>query len=531
MRQRDIFDEFTNFKGYSEETLFLRSLVVAKSSKANLDPKICMKKRENVYNYHFIDEHGSLTQVCLSFFTKVLRINRKKVFRAIFSAKTNPNAIECRGSSVKCKNAKLNQQCIKEFISKLVTYDGRRNTKYLHPRLNIRRMYQLYQEECVFKKRSIVSETIFRRIFKNDFKLVFPRRTKPNCKVCQSKARKQKKSNPDSEVSENPNTQQDEHITRVMDIKNELIQSVKHAQEQKEEVLTFELQHSLELPFLSTKNSDDVFYRKQLWLHTLCVYDEVRQIGYIYVWDESIAGRNSEEIASCLFTHFTKNIPHGTRKIKLFCSPSERNRNIEMLLMLKKFIHRRKSGDLSIEQHFFHPGHTKNSCNRMFDSISTKLQPDEIFVPVHVVKLMEKLNFTVTQMSTIDFISCQPLKRMILDPTKAQDEQTIKWNSFQRIIIEGENSLTFKTIEYGEKENIGTICLKAKCSVDDFFKTKLGYMHSNRLPITKEKYDDLQVLLKYIPLDCYEFFRSIPNIKNNDEMRDYALVQSSDEEE
>lgn len=159
MRQREIFEEFSNLNGWSKQTLFIRSHVNTQPVKMNLEPIINLKKRNNTSKYHFIDEKGSLYQVCLSFFTKVLQIDQKKVFRAITSARKNPNAIECRGKS-KNKNAQLNQQYAAEFIHKFVTYDSHHSSKqFLHPRLNIRKMYQLYQENCVFKKRNIVSDT------------------------------------------------------------------------------------------------------------------------------------------------------------------------------------------------------------------------------------------------------------------------------------------------------------------------------------------------------------------------------------
>lgn len=245
MRQMHIFEEFNKLETWPKQTLFIRSLIVMNPVKENLNPIIVHRKKENVYNYHFIDEKGSLTQVCSSFFVKVLQIKRKQVFRAMSSMKTNPNAIERRGSSRSSKNACLNKQYLKEFIDKFVTYENRHSSvKYLHPRLNIRKMYQFYQENCVFRKRNILSEAVFRCVFKSKFEFSFVRRTKSNCDVCQMKKIHPRNSTPNSDVIEALRTKQNMLITAVMDIKNELIESVKHAREaeEKEEVLTFERQ-------------------------------------------------------------------------------------------------------------------------------------------------------------------------------------------------------------------------------------------------------------------------------------------------
>lgn len=99
LNQREIFENFNKLDGCPNQTRFLRALISNQPTKENLDPIISTKKKENSYKYHFINETGSLTQVCLSFFTKVLQVGRTKVFRAVDPIKTNPNAIEKRGGS------------------------------------------------------------------------------------------------------------------------------------------------------------------------------------------------------------------------------------------------------------------------------------------------------------------------------------------------------------------------------------------------------------------------------------------------
>lgn len=63
--------------------------------------------------------------------------------------------------------------------------------------------------------------------------------------------------------------------------KDDFRESVKHAcePENKTEVYTFDLQRALEMPVLQTSQ---VYYMRQLWLHNLCIYDEVRQTAYMY---------------------------------------------------------------------------------------------------------------------------------------------------------------------------------------------------------------------------------------------------------
>lgn len=75
----------------------------------------------------------------------------------------------------------------------------------------------------------------------------------------------------------------------------------------------------------------------------------------MYVSNESVASRGSQEIASCLFKHFLKYIPADTQRIILNSDTcSGQNWNIKIALMLKKFFFVWKHAELtSIEQRFF----------------------------------------------------------------------------------------------------------------------------------------------------------------------------------
>lgn len=46
--------------------------------------------------------------------------------------------------------------------------------------------------------------------------------------------------------------------------------------------------------------------------------------------------------------------------------------------------------------------------------------------------------------------------------------------------------------------------------------------------ISKEKYDDLIKLLKYIPMEFHEFYKNLQH--SGDTVGDYSLADSSDEE-
>ncbi len=65
-------------------------------------------------------------------------------------------------------------------------------------------------------------------------------------------------------------------------------------------VISFDLQQNLPVPFIQTGL---VFYLRQLWVYNLGIHNVVNGNGYMCMWDESIAKRGSDEVASCLLNY------------------------------------------------------------------------------------------------------------------------------------------------------------------------------------------------------------------------------------
>lgn len=532
LKQQEIFENFNKLNDWPSQTRFLRALISTHATKEKLDPIIDTKEKENSYAYHFIDENGSLTKVCLSFFTKVLQVDRIKVFRAVDSMKKNPNAVEKRGSSTARRTNALDLKYSKDFISKFVSYEPSRNpkktnAKYLHPRLNLRKIYLLYSKDCAFKNRKVISDSVFRRIF-NQINRKFIQRSQPKCEMCEE--------NKDDLENDN-NLDLNKHIEIVRGIKNELITLVENAQTptEKTEILTFKLQRAIDLPHIS---DDVVFFKQQLWCSILTIYDQVRDITYFYVWNETVASRGSNEIISCLYKHFMLHLPKDTQKVILFSDPNfGQTRNVKISLMLQKFFDYSKRDELkTIEQHFFSPSHCFSNCDRSFQMVQSNIKPDEIFVQENLIDAIKKAKknepkFTVVVMSKKNFFSTKNLEKLLLSAKETNNGKQIHWSDYQKIIYKRQIPFSMEVIEYGATST-KTITLRTNCTPAEFAKTYLCYSYMNALKISKCKYNDLQTLLKYIPESCQEYYRSITYDQNDSTETDYALVdrESSDEE-
>lgn len=218
----------------------------------------------------------------------------------------------------------------------------------------------------------------------------------------------------------------------------------------------------------------------------------------MYVWNETIASRGSQEIASCLYKHFTKYLPKDTQKLFLNSDAcSGQNRNIKMSLMLKKMLCDWKHSDLtSIEQHFFMSGHSYNSCDRSFGLIEKQKQLTEtIMLPEHWINIMKQAKknepkFVVVEMTKDDFLSSRPLEDQIINRKKTTSGEKINWLNVQKIIYEKFSPFMLDFVNYGTDSPI-TISLQKKCSPEDFTSINLPHLFPEGREIAYPKYKDL----------------------------------------
>lgn len=306
------------------------------------------------------------------------------------------------------------------------------------------------------RKRRVLSEWMFRNTFNTQFNLRFGRLKVDTCKTCDRIECRLKCANArEHHILEK---EKEDHLAIVAKYKDIFVDTIENAIKDNEhtEVLTFDLQRALEMPRLSTSIS---FYKRKLWFYNLCIYDEIRRIGYMYVWPETIASRGAQEIGACLSRHFCERLTPCTNKLILYSdSCYGQNRNQKLALILKKFIDSWKHSDLVIEQRYFIVGHSYNSCDRCFGLIERQSKITEnIFTPSHWVETIrqaKKTNpqFVVNEMRKNDFVSSKPLEKMITNRKKSTAGNRISWNRFQSIIHDKKNPFILKFKEFNLNE-------------------------------------------------------------------------------
>lgn len=541
LAQKDIFENYHGLKSWSEKTKFLRSIVKRDPVKDNeSNVRVNLKKRDYFSSYFLTVEDGAPQRVCSAFLVGLLQVNRTKIFRAVSSITKNPNAADGRGKTGGRKINPEDMAFMVEFIQSLPQYESKIKPnssaiKYFHPNLTVHKVFQLYENACRFKERFSFSKSFFVNVLKKRFSYLLQFKKSKDCRQCKSFNEQKKRQILSESQREKNQKDQDDHNAKIKTIKSELLQCVAPSSEETTEVFSFELQRPLEMPFVPIDESYDW---RPLWFSNLCVYDEEKKRGYMYVWDEAIAERGPEQVASCLVKHIYTTISESTKKVILYSKSSSLYRNIKISLMLKFFFDYRGSSNLiEIEQRFFLEGHDSNDCNRCFESIEKEInihqkKEENVYAPSEWIELIASAKqteprFDVTNMTVNDFFSVKQLLSLLISEKHSANGEEIFWRKVSNITYASNEPLNL-CVRYTSDET--AVFLLSHQESDEFRRTKLVYSNKEGNKISKAKFNNLQMNLKYVPTGCHEYFKSV-KFEDNNLDKDFALASYSSDEE
>lgn len=546
-RQKEMFDTYYGLENWSKKRLYLRSFIKTLPAKENLNSVKCTTKKTH-HKYYLTNSNSEHKEVCHRFILNCFQISNTSLNRAANSATTNEPAKDTRGEKFNRKTNEHDLQFVTQFIRKFPCYYShygakKSGKKFLNPNLNIIRLYREYRIVCEFKKKKAVSEWKFRDVFNTKFNLGFKPKKTDTCRKCDKFNAAIESERTHTLKKELLREQKKNHIQIKERLEEKFKDAVKFVRDDSNnaEMFTFDLQRALELPSIST---NEAFYRRQLWVYNLGIYDEKRDKAYMYIWNESIASRGAQEVTSCLLKHFQNFVPSETKLIILNSdSCGGQNRNIKTTLMLKKCMDAWPHSALtSIEQRFFLSGHSYNSCDRCFGVIEKqKKRTEQILIPQHWINLIAQAKknepkFTVVRMEREDFFSSKNLESAITNRKKAKNGEKVNWFTIQKIINYRSNPFDMTFEKYSEPPlppvhiSIRKRGQQGK-STNSFSRLKLHSLYTKSRPIKREKYKDLMKLLEYISEEFWPFYQKLECCDDEPKKkRTKTLVYSSDEE-
>ena len=407
--------------------------------------------------------------------------------------------------------------------------------KYLGSELSINTMYDLYVAKCTETDTPTASRDCYRRTFCCDFNLGFAAPKTDTCKTCCA-AEIQVKACADSNDRKKLDDEWSLHKQQAQKafemLHNDTVISAESSEKQL--TLAFDLQQTLPTPKLSV---GPAYYCRKIMTYNIGIHNCGTNTATMMLWPETVAGRGSEEIASCLLKYFnTVNSP--AKKMVLYSDNCCRqNKNYTVMSLWRYLI---RTGKFDEIIHIFPiSGHTMLPCDRDFGQIEKVLRKHEhIYTPEEYGKLIARARhvnpFPVVHMDTNDFVTfkslaaCTTNKKVTVTGEKVEFRKATQF----RFCKDSQNMMYLR-YTHDENETWQAVNVQKRGRQHTMTNVKFNLKYKGQRAIAKNKHDDVQKLLQYVPPVYHAFYDSIvsgENVTETNDVLDFEVSEVSEDD-
>ncbi|CAG2207374.1 unnamed protein product [Mytilus edulis] len=405
------------------------------------------------------------------------------------------------------------------------------NRKYLDSDLTIRKMYDLYKDECHDQQKRCVKEHVYRNIFCSEYNMSFHKPKKDQCLICHNYNTMIETGNTDEAVKRIYTEHQQRKVRgrEEKQIDKEIAKKDKSYQ-----AVTFDLEAVLPTPCSLVSQ---VYYKRKLSCYNLSFYSLGDNKGTCYLWNETEGERGSCEVASCLHKYITS-LPPYVRHISFYsdnCMGQNRNKFVAAALLYSVKVNKHIN---IIDQKYLETGHTHMECDSMHAAIEHAKRKTNIYIPSQwdtVIHMARRNNpyvvIPLKYWDILDFKSLQKENYKNMEQNKKGEK--VRWREIKQLQFRKEtpNIIYYK---YSFREEFNEIACKVVTRGRQKLVDNLAVSskYKERLPITEAKKADLLSLCQsgIIPADCVQFYKSLPTKKGKKDRLPEPDVEEQDQD-
>lgn len=410
----------------------------------------------------------------------------------------------------------LRRRFIKKHISsfpKVPSHYCRKSTnyEYLPSDLNLQKMYECYLQRCQEENRLPEKLWLYRQVFKNDFYLKFHTPRKDMCDKCfrfQNSCEEEK-----NELRD----EYEQHLKRKVSAREFHDKFKEDAIAKNIHFIEFDLEA---IRYCPSSNAKAIFYKRRLAVYNLTVYNVGTKEATCFMWHEGMAGRGSDEVASCLYMYFRQHCD-GKPFVLMSDTCGGQNRNVNISAMLLYSV---QSLDIpKIDHCYFEPGHSMMECDSVHAHIERCSKNINIFDPVGwytVVRMSSKQSkYTVVEMGREDIFSFKAVSSTLIKNRKVDTEgNNVNWLkiSWQQYRKTDTNNIFFKYDKDLEEFKAVQI-IRRQSRKNELPKLTQCFTEPKSIKI--EKYSDMLDLCNkgIIPSHYHDFYKSLRTSDLDDE--------------
>ncbi|CAG2211934.1 unnamed protein product [Mytilus edulis] len=483
--RQKIFDLFWSLESYERKKDFIISRVEEKQTRKYIDPNkdITQKRKRNIHRSYFFDIGGTKTIVCKMYFKKTLDVGDAYIDNAM----QNESGGVFIGADKRGKHTPLNKtkpeylQKVRSHIESFPAVEGHytrksSNRRYLGAELNVPRMYQLYLDyyKESTPQNQLVSLTIYRKTFNEEYNFSFHVPKKDQCNICVTYDR----GIADASISENEKKKYYEHQQMKMRAREEKKKDKDKSKTTNDTfVATFDLQAVLQTPCSLVSQ---IYYMRKLNCYNLSIYNLGTKNATSYLWSEVEGKRGACEITTCLYLQLLS-LTANIKNVILYsdaCAGQNRNQFTATGLMHAVI----NLPNIEIIDHkFLESGHTQMECDSMHSAIEFAKKKTEIYIPSQwatVVRMARRTNpYSVVPIQHEDIYDFKKLQKTTLTYSKVDaNGEKVNW-------------LKIKWLRYSKQEP-QHILFKHTFD-EDFRRLRIIELDKNGVPVTNIKGHEL----------------------------------------
>jgi len=517
-----LFNQFWAIGDYSTQNTFIAGCVEQTAVSTHRVPSssVASKARQHVRKFS-VQTGDRVVSVCKTAFLTILGISSGRLNTVMRNQRMNGGVTvtDKRGKydHVQQRIAKDKVQFVVDHIKSFPVNDSHytrahsESRQYLSTRLNIRKMYTLYVMKCTELKQEPVKYWCYRNVFNNKFNLSFHPPRKDTCKTCDTNKilldnEKQPAKKMEIKCQHELHLRKAEIVRSHIQIDREMTQaSTDH------DSFTFDLQKVFSAPSVS---ASEAYYCRQLNVYNLGIHSLTTNHAYMHVWDESVASRGAEDIASCLMRYCSEKANAGVTRLSAYSDAcGGQNRNYKVALM---WMHICMSTAIELIDHkFMVSGHSFLPNDSDFGVIEKATVKDinNIHIPEQWYQTIEQCKrkevaFKVVRMQQNDFVSITELAKYATIRKTDDNGQKVEWLKIQHIQIRKDMPMKM-FYKYSVQDDLPFDCVSFVRKGRPLKQYSLKLLHSEPRPLSVEKANDLKKLLKYVPPAHHSFYEGI----------------------
>lgn len=282
-------------------------------------------------------------------------------------------------------------------------------------------------------------------------------------------------------------------------------------------VAHFDYEKSLNCP---KANTSIFYYRRKLTVSNFTIVDVGRNEDSCYVYDESVARKGSNEVASCLHHFIERKCAAGCTEFHFYCDNcggQNKNRNVATL-----FAYAAVKFNIKIVLTYLEKGHTYNLADTVHSLIERKTRPLTLYTPdqwyekMAVAKKSKKHPINLVRVDQTMIFNWLDLQ-VKLNLDKDANGRSIPWTKLRQIVTVGSSphELQYKV---NFEDELTPVITKSVGRPVNFRTYGLQLAYNGPLPIAKKKLQDLLYYCdhNYIPQEYHHFYRSLQPSANDE---------------